>query len=111
MNIQKAINLIDEQSEQTNNPGIKRIATYILDNLLTSEENALKILKDEKSLKDCWSKIVEKARKQSSGNSAFIEDEVVFSWVREYYGITLVQSNAQIQTEQTSRAVSLLDLI
>lgn len=109
MSIQKAINLIDEHSEKTQNPAIKRIATYILDELLTTDENADKVLKNDKSLEKCWSFVSAKAKNKAVSGSAFIEDEVVFGWVREYYGITILQSTAPAVKNNTT--LSLLDLL
>ena len=111
MPIQNAINLIDEQSEKTDNHAIKRIATYILDELLTTDENAEKVLSKEKSLDKCWSFITSKAKKQAVNGCAFVENETVFSWIREYYGIAVLQSTASKSAPNSNKTVSLLDFI
>lgn len=84
--IQKAIEKIDKEMEQGNG-NLKAVANYIIDKLLGSEENAEKILDEKKSLKGCFSEITSKAKKQAENNCAMIDDQTVFAWVREYFGV------------------------
>lgn len=109
--IQDAINKIDEETEKTKNGAIKEIATYILDNLLTTDENADRILAKDKSLEKCYAEIAKKARNQASGNSACIRDDIVFGWVREYYNINLQLTASKTAPAEPSNVVSLLDMI
>ena len=83
--IQRAIDKIDKEMEADEN--LKAIANYIIDRLITNEENAAKILDKKKSLKTCFDKIKSEAKKLAKNGLAVVADEVVFSWVREYFGV------------------------
>lgn len=43
------------------------------------------ILKKERSIKGALKYCISEASKQKSGNAAMVDDQTVFSWVREYF--------------------------
>ena len=65
----------------------KRIAQYIIDALITDDISAGKVADEKKSLADCVKAVTGKARKHAENGCAMVEDETVYSWIREYYGI------------------------
>lgn len=84
--MKKAIAKIDAESEKggTNQ---KRIAQYIIDDLITDDISAGKVADEKKSLVDCVKAVTGKAREHAENGCAMVEDETVYSWIREYYGI------------------------
>ena len=84
--MKKAIAKIDAEGEKggTNQ---KRIAQYIIDALITDDVSAGKVTDEKKSLADCVKAVTGKARKHAENGCAMVEDETVYSWIREYYGI------------------------
>lgn len=87
--IQQAIEKIDKEAEKLNNTNARLTASHIIDTYLTTDENAEKVLKDKKSLENCFENIRSKARQQAVGNMAMIDDETVYGWVRDYYGFAV----------------------
>lgn len=81
--IQKAINKIDAEADRMKDDTAVRITSYIIDNYITSVENAEKVM--NKTLSDCISNIRDKARKQAKNGYAMIEDRTVWNWVKEFY--------------------------
>ena len=81
--IQEAINKIDSEADKMKDDTAVRITSYIIDNYITSAENAEKVM--SKTLSDCISNIREKARKQAKNGYAMIEDRTVWNWVKEFY--------------------------
>lgn len=81
--IQKAIDKIDKEADKMKDDTAVRIASYIIDNYITSVENAEKVM--NKALSDCISNIRDKARKQAKNGCAMIEDRTVWNWVEEFY--------------------------
>lgn len=43
------------------------------------------IMKKDKSIKSAMKYCISQARKESSGNSAMVDDDTVFGWVRDYF--------------------------
>lgn len=43
------------------------------------------ILKEHKSIKQAMQYCISQARKESSGNSAMVDDNTVFGWIRDYF--------------------------
>ncbi|MCJ0567129.1 PcfK-like family protein [Enterococcus cecorum] len=43
------------------------------------------IMKEDKSIKSAMKYCISQAREESSGNSAMVEDDTVFGWVRDYF--------------------------
>ena len=81
--IQEAINKIDSEADKMKDDTAVRITSYIIDNYITSAENAEKVM--SKTLSDCISNIREKARKQAKNGYVMIEDRTVWNWVKEFY--------------------------
>ena len=81
--IQEAINKIDSEADKMKDDTAVRITSYIIDNYITSVENAEKVM--NKKLSDCISNIRDKARKQAKNGYAMIEDRTVWNWVKEFY--------------------------
>lgn len=109
--IQRAINTIDEQAEKGASLE-KTIGQYIIDKCLTNDAEAAKAIADGKTLTACASSVMSKARSQSKNGCAVIEDAVVWSWVREYYGFSGsggLQSTAQPQA--AAKPVDILDFM
>lgn len=105
--IQKAINYIDEQGEKGNSLA-KTIAQYIIDNCLNDTENAEKALDKSKTLSACAKVVTANARKQASGNTAVVEEAVVWRWVREYYGF---KTDVVLQSTAKPAAVETVDIL
>lgn len=103
--IQKAINYIDEQGEKGNILA-KTIAQYIIDNCLNDTANAEKAL--SKSLGSCAQAVLTNARKQAFGNTAVVEEAVVWRWVREYYGF---KTDVVLQSTAKPAAVETVDIL
>ena len=107
--MQNAIDHIDDDAEKSKNPMAKRIAQYLIDKCITDDIAAQKLLDGNKSISKCVSDITDKAKKEAVSGCAVIEDEVVFSWVREYYDITDIRELQS--TAITFSGPSLLDLM
>lgn len=83
--MKKAIRKIDEAMEKDNK--LKVFAQYIIDNLIVSDDAAEKILDENKGLKKCFEFVKSKAKEQAIGGCACIEDEQVYSWIKEYFSV------------------------
>ena len=81
--IQEAIDKIDKEADKMKDDTAVRVTSYIIDNYITSVENAEKVM--SKTLSDCISNIRDKARKQAKNGCAMIEDRTVWNWVEEFY--------------------------
>lgn len=81
--IQEAINKIDSEADRMEDDTAVRITSYIIDNYITSVENAEKVM--SKTLSDCISSVRSKAKKQAKNGYAMIEDRTVWNWVKEFY--------------------------
>ena len=86
--IQKAINKIDLEAEEEKNTYARVFASHIIDNYLSTDENAEKVLDEKKTIAGCLREVKSKAQKQAESGMAMSEDSTVFGWVREYYGFT-----------------------
>lgn len=82
--IQQAINKIDNEADKLGGTHATLLASHVIDNYLTSDENAQKVL--DKELKKGLEKITSKARQQASGGCAAIADDTVYEWLVEFYG-------------------------
>jgi len=94
--IQKAIDKIDGEAEEIRNAYItSRVVQRIIDECLTTDENAEKLLDEKKTLQGCIMSIFENAKKQGTvkveKGGAFVggEDEDLWNWVCEYYGFAV----------------------
>ena len=97
--IQEAINKIDSEADKMKDDTAVRITSYIIDNYITSVENAEKVM--NKTLSDCISNIRDKARKQAKNGCAMIEDRTVWNWVKEFYEFA---TNEVVETQATAPA-------
>lgn len=95
--IQKAIDKIDKEADRMEDDTAVRIASYIIDNYITSTENAEEVI--YKTLSDCISSVKNKARKQAKDGCAMIEDRTVWNWVKEFYEFT-----DEVETQATAPA-------
>ena len=101
--IQEAINKIDSEADKmkddTADDTAVKITSYIIDNYITSVENAEKVM--NKTLSDCISNIRDKARKQAKNGYAMIEDRTVWNWVKEFYEFV---TDEVVETQSTAPA-------
>lgn len=81
----KKINTVIQ--ERPNDRHRALIGEHIIDQI-TTEEAAEGILAPEKTLEGAMDEIERKARERAVRNCAVIEDDVVFRWAREYFGIS-----------------------
>lgn len=103
--IQKAIDKIDSEADRMKDDTAVRITSYIIDNYITSVENAEKVM--NKTLSDCISSVRSKAKKQAKNGCAMIEDRIVmiedrtvWSWVKEFYEF----ADEVVETQTTAPA-------
>ncbi|MEE0005937.1 MAG: Cas9 inhibitor AcrIIA9 family protein [Ruminococcus sp.] len=116
--IQKAINKIDTEADRMKDDTAVRIASYIIDNYITSAENAEKVM--NKTLSDCISSVRSKAKKQAKNGYAMIEDRTVWNWVKKFYEFVtdeVVETQATVPVEEPKEEpgqqgpVNLLDFL
>lgn len=116
--IQEAIDKIDSEADKMKDDTAVRITSYIIDNYITSVENAEKVM--NKKLSDCISNIRDKARKQAKNGCAMIEDRTVWNWVKEFYEFVtdeVVETQATAPVEEPKQEpdqqgpVNLLDFL
>ncbi len=114
--IQKAINKIDVEADRMKDDTAVRITSYIIDNYITSAENAEKVM--NKALSDCISSVKNKAKKRAKNGYAMIEDSTVWNWVKEFYEFTdEVETQATAPVEEPKQEpdqqgpVNLLDFL
>ena len=114
--IQEAINKIDSEADKMKDDTAVRITSYIIDNYITSVENAEKVM--NKKLSDCISNIRDKARKQAKNGYAMIEDRTVWNWVKEFYEFatdevaeTQATISAPVEEPGQQGPVNLLDFL
>lgn len=91
--IQKAIDKIDTEADRMKDDTAVRITSYIIDNYITSTENAEKVM--NKTLSDCISNVRNTAKKQAKNGYAMIEDRTVWNWVKEFYEFTTDEAATQ----------------
>lgn len=82
----KAIEKITKEAMEINDPVAFGIEEYLTE-LCTTNTVAMKILDDNKKLKEIYDKVWSEARKRRRGNCAYIPPEEVYAMVDEYYGI------------------------
>lgn len=116
--MQKAINKIDAEADRMKDDTAVRIASYIIDNYITSAENAEKVM--NKTLSDCISSVRSKAKKQAKNGYAMIEDRTVWNWVKKFYEFVtdeVVETQATAPVEEPKEEpgqqgpVNLLDFL
>lgn len=84
--MQRAIEHIDKQAEKENSV-VKIIAQYIIEDLIKTDSAADKLLDEKHTLASCFTQIKSKAKSKAVGGCACIDDNTVYAWVREYFGI------------------------
>lgn len=110
--IQRAINHIDDEVEKSKNPVAKAIGQYLIDKCLTTDSQAEKVLDNKLSLEKCADFVKNKAKSSAVNGCAMVEDMVVYSWVREYYGLSKSESTPKPKIIKPSfDSPSLLDLM
>ena len=103
----KAIEKITKEAMEINDPVAFGIEEHLTE-LCTTNTVAMKILDDDKKLKEIYDKVWSEARKRRKGNCAYIPPEEVYAMVDEYYGL-----NNKVANRQRSSAdrANVLDLI
>lgn len=61
------------------------IIAYLLKRCEEDQGLAEDVMQEGKTWSKCFNYIVEQARKQSNGRSAYVEDSVVYEWAEDYY--------------------------
>lgn len=61
------------------------IIAYLLKRCEEDQGLAEDVMQEGKTWNKCFNYIVEQARKQSNGRSAYVEDSVVYEWAEDYY--------------------------
>ena len=80
---QAHLKLLKEMESNTSS-AVDKIHVWLNQNM--DEEIAVGVNSEDKTIHKCFSYIVEKARKEAnSSSSVMIEDDVVYSWVKEFY--------------------------
>lgn len=103
--IQKSIDKIDKEAEELGGGQFMIIASHIIENYLTTDDNADKVLDEGKTLSKCMTACKSKAKEQAQNGFAMIDDETVYGWVSEYYGFSDLQSTAK------NKIVDLFDVL
>jgi len=103
----KAIEKITREAMEINDPVAFGIEEH-LTGMCTTNTVAMKILEDDKKLKEIYDKVWSEARRGRKGNCAYIPPEEVYAMVDEYYGL-----NNKVTNRQRSSAdrANILDLI
>jgi len=86
---QEVINKINEEViKNKDNTAFVRIADYLKFKIAGNSKAIEKYLGKKGSIQNCFDNIRSRARKESSSNSCCVEDEKVFGWAKEFYGLT-----------------------
>ena len=103
----KAIEKITKEAMEINDHVAFGIEEHLTE-LCTTNTVAMKILDDDKKLKEIYDKVWSEARKRREGSCAYIPPEEVYAMVDEYYGL-----NNKVTNRQRSSAdrANVLDLI
>ncbi|MDR1631227.1 MAG: PcfK-like family protein [Oscillospiraceae bacterium] len=95
--IQQAIAKIDKEAESIGQNG-KYIAEYLIQEVIKTDAAAGQVLTAGKSLKECLAKVTSNAKKQAQNNMAMVDNETVFAWVREYFGVDSLAEKPKSKT-------------
>lgn len=112
MSIQEAKERITKEAGTSGQLAV--IGKYIIEELLTCEVNATKVLDPQKSLDKAMNSVKAQAQKVAKNGMAMIEDNEVYGWIREYYGIsdlTVVKPAGPAAPPNDLANVSLFDLL
>lgn len=85
--MQRAREHIDRQAD-SESPAVKLIAQYIIENLIKTDSAADKLLDKKHTLKACFESVKSKAKSRAADGCACVDDNTVYAWVREYFGIS-----------------------
>ena len=105
--IDKAIEKITKEAMEINDPVAFGIEEHLTESCTTNTA-AMKILEEDKKLKEIYDKVWSEARKRKKGNCAYIPPEEVYAMVDEYYGLDNKAAGRQRSPEDK---VNVLDLI
>lgn len=108
--VNEAIAHITDQAMKENNPHITKIEEYLTAKC-TGNAVAEKLLNKEKSLRELYDDIYEKARKSAVKGAAVMTSEEVFEMVDEYYGLNAADEMESAAKTQQSKAVNILDFL
>ena len=105
--IDKAIAKITKDAMEINDPVAFGIEEY-LTGVCSTNTIAMKILAEDKKLKDIYDKVWSEAKKRKKGNCAYIPPTEVYAMVDEYYG---TGSDKAPMSGQARERTNVLDLI
>lgn len=109
--INEAIAKITNEMMAIGTRNARKIEEY-LTSRCTCEGVAEKLLEESKTLKECIATCKERARSQAEHGGAMIEDEEVFEWVEEYYGITDIEvTNLELNEAANDTPAAKVDLL
>lgn len=105
--IDKAIEKITKEAMAIDDPVAFAIEEHLTE-MCTSNSVAMKILAEDKKLKDVYDALWKEASKRKKGNRAFIPPAEAFEIIDKYYGIT---SQASAPAGRSKARTNVLDLI
>lgn len=105
--IEKAIEKLDSAAEKNGSNYAKLVASHLIGQIRT-EDTAVKVLEEKKTLEGCMKEIQSKARKQAVNGCAAVEDEMVYKWAEGYFGLDIT---VLAQRQDQPLELDLLDLI
>lgn len=105
--IEEAVNKLDSAAEKNGSNYAKLVASHLIGQIRT-EDTAVKVLEEKKTLEGCMKEIEGKARKQAVNGCAAVEDALVYKWAESYFGldVTVLQ-----QRQEKPLDLDLLDLL
>lgn len=80
-----AVRKLNEELKEIKDPSVKWVVEYLTKRINEDEGIGDDILKEGKSLKDCWQYVRNEARKAAINGVAVIEDAKVYEWAEDYY--------------------------
>lgn len=102
----KAIEKITKEAMEIDDPIAFAIEEHLTE-ICTTDSIAMKILEENKKLKEIYEKLWAEARKRKKGNCAYIPPKEAHAMIDEYYGIT---SQVTGQSAQHTERTNVLDL-
>lgn len=92
---------IKNEINKSNDPYIKTIGKYLLNNIEINKETAKKINNGEKTLKKSLEEVKKIAKGKAINGCAVMEDEEVYKIVKDYFGLVAVQDKIiQVEAEE-----------
>lgn len=74
-----------EKKKATQKNFADSVIAYLLKRCEEDQGLAEDVMQEGKTWSKCFNYIIEQARKQSNGRSAYVEDSVVYEWAEDYY--------------------------